>query len=370
LLDEQFFGEKKFFSYLKGTFIPFRAVRGEEIGDALYKQYAVHVTPTVLITTADGDEIDRVIGYGPPADEFKTRLEETYHGEDTFLNLSNALKSDPDNLALIVKMGMKYDRQYNTEKAGEYFAKALEQPAKARKIMVPFGREGKEVSAYEYAKYTQTSASPEKVAEFIAEFPESIIKGRVLSNLSRFYRNSEKQEAAFAVFEKLVKKYPDSADLISPYLSYCLRSNTNIDRAIELADRVYSAQKDEPDIMVLRSYAELLLKKGSEKKAAQVFGDDFVKQNTDDAGMLNYYASFWASQGKNLESALRASEKSLKLEKTPYSWNTQGTVFWKMGKYDEAVNACEEALKLDPEYSRAKRQIERIRKEQAEKIKK
>ena len=77
MLDKQFFGDEKFRDYLDENFIAVHAVRGKDSGDKLYKKYTVRGTPTVLVAMADGTEIDRIIGYGPPADEFKSKLEKT-----------------------------------------------------------------------------------------------------------------------------------------------------------------------------------------------------------------------------------------------------------------------------------------------------
>ena len=114
MLDKQFFGDTKFSSYLNQNFIPIHAVRGQKPGDALYKKYNVRGTPTVLVAMADGTEIDRIIGYGPPADKFKDKIEETYKSENSLLNLTRAFEKDPKNIELIVKLAQKYQRRYNS----------------------------------------------------------------------------------------------------------------------------------------------------------------------------------------------------------------------------------------------------------------
>ena len=51
---------------LNDNFIAVHAVRGEKMGDELYEKFSVRATPTIVIAQASGQEIDRLIGYGPP----------------------------------------------------------------------------------------------------------------------------------------------------------------------------------------------------------------------------------------------------------------------------------------------------------------
>jgi tetratricopeptide (TPR) repeat protein len=61
---------------------------------------------------------------------------------------------------------------------------------------------------------------------------------------------------------------------------------------------------------------------------------------------LNEYACDWSLAGKNLKSALKAAKKSIELKDTDNAWDTLSLVYWKMGKYQEAIEAEEKALQL------------------------
>jgi hypothetical protein len=91
-----------------------------------------------------------------------------------------------------------------------------------------------------------------------------------------------------------------------------------------------------------------LISQGKYREASKVYGDKFRKilEKQKDAGNLNVYAWSWALTGKNLESALKAAKKSLELKETDNSWDTLSLVYWKMGKYQEALEAEEKALQL------------------------
>ena len=109
--------------------------------------------------------------------------------------------------------------------------------------------------------------------------------------------------------------------------------------------------------------ASVYLKLDDEKNALKIYGPEYIKKNMENGRELYYYASYWARQEKNLKSALKAAKKAVELKSQPYYWQTLSTVYWKMKKYNDAVSAIEEALKLSPENTRYKKQLEDIKKE-------
>jgi hypothetical protein len=83
----------------------------------------------------------------------------------------------------------------------------------------------------------------------------------------------------------------------------------------------------------VRFLAGLYNRMGMEDKAVKVFGDDFVTENFKDAYKLNSYAWFWGNfESANLESALRASKRSVELSNSANHWDTLSMVYWKMGE--------------------------------------
>lgn len=368
MLDKQFFGDEKFADYLTKNFIPIHAYKGKELGNLLYKKYNVRATPTVLVAMADGTEIDRIIGYGPPAEKFKEKIEETYKSENSLLNITKAFEKDPNNLELIAKLAQKYQGRYDFEKMAEYTDKILELPNRAKKVKLQVSE--KDVSAYEYAKLAATYNDPKNVVTFLNEFPESELKETAFSNLGRLLRAREVSEETLDIYNNLLKQYPNNPALSLPYISYCIRTKTNTDLALKLAGRIYETISEQNNGFALSEHAGLLLTKGNDKKAVKVYGDNFVQNCLNDqkmpddskASLLNSYSWFWAQEGKNLDSAFKAAKKSLDLSNDANTWDTLSMVYWKMDKHTEAIKAEEEALKLSGgENENFKKRIEEIR---------
>lgn len=353
MLDEQFFLNGTFRPYLDDNFVVIHAYHADELAhdekprDELFEAYDVHVRPTILVADANGAEIDRLVGYDPPPEEFKARLEKQYQGENTMLKLTEAHRNDPGNVETLARMARKFQENYQFAKMAEYGAKVLAHSEEAKKTTLIYD-EGEEITAYEYAHMTSIYTDPLNVIALVDEFPESSLKETAFYYLSRLARNPDHHASVSKAYEELFKRYPEEPSLLRPYIIQNARSETNVDRAIELAEVLYSKDPEIDDRRLAQSYAGLLLLKGRDKKAVKVYGKEYVKRYITDgnAGALNGYAWFWAKQDKNLESALAAVEKSVELKNAADTWDTLSMVLWKMGKHEKAIEAEEEALRL------------------------
>jgi tetratricopeptide (TPR) repeat protein len=316
--------------------------------DELFAQYDVRYTPTVMIATANGQEIDRLVGYESPPEEYKQKLIDLYTGDQTVLSLVQAHEKAPDDLDTIIRLARKYQSNYAFKKMAEFGEKALQQADKAKEMTISYGDDDAEVSAYEYARATTIYGGPQYALDFMNEFPESVIKQDVFGWLSRFLYSGDTRPEAFRVYDELVQTYPADMDLLKPYVYYCALGDEYVDEGLAFAERIYKADPDNKEGRLARSYAALLLAKGEDEKAVNAFGHDFVDRYTEnqEAGPLNGYAWFWAVKGKNLESALTAAKKSIELDDQHYTWDTLSMVYWKMEDHQKAIEVEEKALEM------------------------
>lgn len=89
MLDEQFFSDKKYREYLDENFVAIFAYKNhpandEDLYNDLGQGFGIIGTPTVIVASADGKEINRVVGYGSNADDYKTKLEKIYKERGIF----------------------------------------------------------------------------------------------------------------------------------------------------------------------------------------------------------------------------------------------------------------------------------------------
>ncbi len=163
MLDEQFFGNKIFHSYLKDNFVLIHAYKKHpQAGDDLYGILSDHFgivgTPTVIISDAGANEYDRIVGYGNgQADEFKQQVIDTYESKDNIKNLLKRYKNGTNDLDFLIELSQKLRFHRKFDVRIKIFEAIISDP-KAKSKMVPFGQDGSEVSAVKYAEIGITSA--------------------------------------------------------------------------------------------------------------------------------------------------------------------------------------------------------------------
>ncbi len=393
---------------------------------------------------SDGSEVDWLLGYSPPPDNFLEKLEQTLKGIDTFKSLSERFAKEPRNLEVVFKLAQKYDRRYDEKKALELYQEVLAIDPEGKMGTTDYNEE--KVTYTEYAEFSigaikvySIKSDPEPIKAFIKKHPESKMLKSAYESLSNYYRARGSKEETAAFYEDYTSRWPEDPDVLSSYVSRIIRDKDNFDKGIELAEKIKNIMKYNPNPSYMKSFAELyMLKEAKDKaeeiygetfmdeqvsdlfdnlidyanfwvrkdanvesaeemidlalklkpdsgyairtaasicikldkleKALAVFGPEFIKEYMDQPGVLSRYASFWANQGENLESALKAAKKSVELYPSDRTWDTVSLLYTKLKKYSEALKAAENAVELADEGVKARyeNRIKQIKKAQEE----
>ncbi len=150
------------------------------------------------------------------------------------------------------------------------------------------------------------------------------------------------------------------------YANFWVGKDVNVESAEEMIDL---ALKLKPDSGYgVRTAASIYIKLDKLEKALNVFGPEIIKGYMDQPGDLSRYARFWANQGENLESALKAAKKAVELYPSDGTWDTVSQVYLKLKKYSKALKAAEKAVEMADEgvKVRYKNRIKQIKKAQEE----
>jgi len=319
LLVQQFYENKKFHDFLHSNFILYQATRGVGEGDAVYERFSIRATPTVLILGSDGSEIDWHVGYGPPPEKFLERVEKTVKGIDTFKLLSEKYAKEPKNVELVFKLAQKYDDRYDEEKATELYKKVLALDPDGKKGTTEYREE--QVTFTEYAEFSlgtlaiySRKSSPEPFKAFIRKYPESKMLKDAYLYLGSYYRRSGSKEEAARFFEEYTSKYPDDPSVLNTYVQRIIRDKDNIDRGIELAEKIKELMRYNPSPSYMRNLAELYSLEGEQDKANDVYGKDFMEGRVSRLVYdLRDYVNFWVGQESNTESVEDMMELAVKM---------------------------------------------------------
>jgi tetratricopeptide (TPR) repeat protein len=383
-----------------------------------------------LFVDKDGNEVDWIVGYGPPPDRFLEMVKKALAGEETYKTLAALYAKEPANVEVLFKLGRKYSSRRTPEmvaKAKELFEKviALDPDGKAGsytdeflKVRIPY-TQGAEFQLGQTAVFGRKS-DPAPLRAFIAKYPQGPLVKQAYSYLAYYFGNQATKEDAAKFFEEYTSKFPDDKDALGAYVQRIIRDGEPLEKGIALAEKLKGlagypehasyqqnlaqlyVRKGDPAkaeeeygkdfiedylssaVGALTSYANFWVQQGKNLESAEamadlvagtaklkevpsyylsqisgvyvrldkidkalaVYGPEFAKKNWGDQGPLVSYASYWNRQGKNLDDALAAAQRSVDLTPDYYNFNVLGQLLFKLKRYDEALKAAEKAVEL------------------------
>lgn len=321
-----------------------RADRTQKVGQDIFKKFSIMGTPTVMILDADGSEVDWHVGYGPPPEKFHERIDRSYRGIETFKLYAQEYARDPKNLDVVFHLARKYGDRYDREKATALYKEVLAIDPDGKKGTTEYNRT--RVSYTQDAEFQMASLAlyadkggPAEFRSFITKYRDGELVTSAYQRLALFYSRSTASDTVTQFFEEAVQKYPNNAHLLGAYVEYVNKSKQNVDRGIEVAEKIMEIMRYRQDPRYVGALARLYVFKGDTSKADSVYGKDFIN---DQVSSLAYsmidYANFWAGQNTNTESALAMAEKSLKLNpENTYLLRQAAGVCSKLNRMDRAL---------------------------------
>ncbi len=164
----------------------------------MYKKFNVTGTPTDMLLGPDGTPIDWIVGYQPPADKYRDRVEKSLKGIDTYQSLSERYAKEPKNVEVVFKLGRKFSVRYdpeNQKKAMDLFQQVI--------AIDPEGKMGTTTTECEKLKVTYT-----EYAEFsLSEMQLFGMKGDARP-LQDFIKKYPKSELQYPAYQYLGSYYP------------------------------------------------------------------------------------------------------------------------------------------------------------------
>ena len=375
----------------------YRVYTQEPEGQVVFKKFAIHATPTILLLDGDGAEVDWTVGYDPPAEKFQELLEKMKAGgPDTYKGLAAAYAKSPKDVPTLFKLAQKWADRYDDVKSAEKFKEIV--------ALDPEGKMGRTDYEKEKVSYTELAEfnlgqnairsrppDPAPLQAFLKKYKDGQIVKDAYGRLAQgFYGRTAPKDEAVKFFEDYAARYPEDPLVLSAYVRRILQDKDNLDKGLQLALKAVDLAKGGAKGPMLQSLAQVYLLKGDKAKAAEtaeeilkvaaanppagargdmsamnaarifidadkpdralaVFGPEYLNKNLDKAPVLTSYVTFWLGQGKNLESALEAAQKGVALTPAAYTgWNSLSQVNLKLKKYDDALKAAEKALELAP----------------------
>jgi tetratricopeptide (TPR) repeat protein len=159
----------------------------------------------------------------------------------------------------------------------------------------------------------------------------------------------EKIDEAAAEFKRLAAERPERSDALVE-LGNLMRSHERFPEAVEAYDQALQ-RIGTPDRRhwTLLYYRGVALQRSDQWPRAEA---DFLKAlelEPDQPHVLNYLAYTWVERGENFDSALEMLRKAVSLRpEDGYIVDSLGWVYYRLGRYEEAVGELERAIELRP----------------------
>ena len=227
-LDVRTYADPDVADYVNARVVPIKidAEKGE--GIEIAKRYGVTAYPTILFVTAEGTEIDRLLGFLPPG-PFLKGVDDYLNGRNTVASLRAAAEASPGDAAAQLALARKHQDRYDYAGMAASYTKVLElDPSNA-------------LGAREEAEFQVAMASfrldknPRQLADFAAKYPKAEQTRGAVSTLTRYHLKAKDGVAARTVYDTFMASSPGDHEMMNSYAWACSQAKLNLDHAATVA---------------------------------------------------------------------------------------------------------------------------------------
>ncbi|KPL04017.1 MAG: hypothetical protein AMJ90_02250 [candidate division Zixibacteria bacterium SM23_73_2] len=200
-LDDSTFTDREVIS-LTLDFV-FVKINGKE-DTLLTNEHKVSAYPTVLILKPDGEEIERIVGYLPPREFFRT-VKLYLKGKGTLTDLEEMLNKDSADVKLLLRVGEKYMDRKRYDEAKDLFRKVTNIDSKNY-----WGKTDSALFNLAYSHYRENEYKDaiEKFLKLATEFPKSSLGVEADEYIPYVYEKMGDTTKALNLYEKFLGKHP------------------------------------------------------------------------------------------------------------------------------------------------------------------
>ena len=227
-------------TYINENYVALKIYTRNEEGKKYRQQFAVQAHPTVIFLDAQGQEVDRILGWNGDPPAFYQYIVDFRNGRNTLAEMRARLDQDPQNVELNYQLVKKYQLRGEDEKTKPYYTAILELDPQDT-----FGY-GEEARSYLAAIQLWETGDDLPLLEqlSVAKNPELVKQGYDI--LIRHYEKNKQSEKILSAYENALQKLPEDYNLMNGYGWYIYENKLNgkYTQGIEVARRAVELKPD------------------------------------------------------------------------------------------------------------------------------
>jgi len=207
----------------------------------LASRYNIRSIPAFVFVDEDGNEIDRIIGYMPPA-EYLTEMTRIRNGINTVPDLSKRLEDEPDNIDLLVTLAKKVETMSGLKAAMSYWEELF---SKDNTSATQHSIAGLKMALF----HAQENEDPESLISFVNSETNTEILPEAYDALRKFYARSKDVKAEADTYRRYVDFmsgiHKESASFYNGYAWRMTQLEYNLANALDRMDMALALLTDE-----------------------------------------------------------------------------------------------------------------------------
>lgn len=238
-LDRQVFSDEQAGEFINARLVSLKVDGEKGEGPELMKKYNIPGYPTILLLNPNGEEIDRLVGFGDKEKWMQT-LKDYLEGKNTLQDLTSRLETEDDNVELHYQLARKLVYRGEEERALKHYQRVVELDAGNEH---GYGNDARFQIATLQMKINE---DPEPLQQFIKTSSEGRYVMQAYHDLTRFFRSQKDPNKLVATYEEAIARFPENASLMNSYAwdIFRLKLKAHYERGIEVAQKAVELEPD------------------------------------------------------------------------------------------------------------------------------
>jgi len=229
--------------FLNKKYISIKEYIKRDKNSYIKKQYKIKANPTVLLLDSNGNEIDRLVGFGinrteNPEDvknKYFQKLKDYTENKNTFSYFIDKFNNENNNVTLNYELGKKYIYRDELEKAYPHFQFIVNQASDS--TLKYLDEASLYVAKFNFKKFR----NPSLMWQFINSTSNEKYINEGFYSLLRFYKQNKMSKEVDSLYVSAIKNLPKAAEW---YFRYAWHSYTrNCNYSVKLMLKALSLDK-------------------------------------------------------------------------------------------------------------------------------